>query len=644
MSVLKYRPELDGLRAISVVAVILYHAELDWAGHSIFPGGFLGVDVFFVLSGYLITGILYEKDVNILSFYKSRFDRIFPSLIFFLFLSCFISYLVLSPKEMLAFANSLKSSVGFFSNYFFMLEDSYVADASKFKPLLHTWSLAVEWQFYIIFPIVFILFKKTSKIKYLLLILTFASFYYCLYLLEKNPTEAFFSSISRFWEILAGSIVYFISKIINENRLSDKISIIGIILLVYCFLFFDDSAKHPGFISLLAVIGSSLVITNTFKNGLAYKVLSSKMFVFYGVVSYSIYLIHQPIFAFYRIEYGDFGKKIFLVLFVVCTILAYASLKLFEAPLRQSKNNLKYFLIGGLTLFVLAFANGANNTDGYRNRLPQSIRDELENYQVAEFRRLTSNDIGKSFDSQQRQHCIHRTPETACHFGNGDYIITVGDSFAGVLDYSLYQRYKEVGFRALTYEQCPLLDRPIFFGTVPECWEINKKRWELLKKIPPANIIIGTNFLQFFRAMKADDIFNSNRLNTNGSIDPDAVFSSFASSMKKLVDMGHNVIILNQPPDPSIEVEKELHRRIKNGVFRFENEYGAVPQKDINKKVQSLLEQEDNLNVLDLEGIFCNQSDNCLHFNSHGSIYNEANHFSYNGAQQVIEGIKKYLR
>lgn len=260
-----YRPELEGLRALAVLAVIIYHAELTWRGMSILPGGFLGVDVFFVLSGFLITGILIERQPSLASFYKSRIDRIYPALLLMLLLSSFAAYKFLTPNDLLAFAESLKGALGFYSNYVFMHEDSYVSDSSKYKALLHTWSLGVEWQYYLAFPFVIYAIRRFFAAQFdLVLIFLFAlSFFYCLYLMTVNATYAFYSTPSRVWQLFAGGIVFLLSKHISDSKFNSVLSALGLVVIAYAMLFFKDTDNHPGFISFSAVLGSALFILFT---------------------------------------------------------------------------------------------------------------------------------------------------------------------------------------------------------------------------------------------------------------------------------------------------------------------------------------------------------------------------------------------
>ena len=304
----------------------------------------------------------------------------------------------------------------------------------------------------------------------------------------------------------------------------------------------------------------------------------------------------------------------------------------------------KYIPIIIMVAFVASFINGSKNTDGYKNRQPPSVRDALENYQTAEYRRLKGDSSGFDFSGKIREECIHRTPETACHFGKGSTVVTVGDSFAGVFDFELMKKYKKDGFKSFTYEQCPLFDEPIWIGNVPECWEINKSRWEIFKKMSPSNFIIGTNFQQFYISKKSTDNYVYGNTNYTDSLSTDYVYNSFLSSIEKLKKIGHNVIVLNNPPSPVIEVEKELQRRVKNGVWNFKKEYGATDSTSVNNEVKKISQKTNGINFVNLENALCNNNSECIHFDENGGIFNQGGHLSNNGVKKIIPLIDKHVK
>jgi peptidoglycan/LPS O-acetylase OafA/YrhL len=215
---LNYRPEIDGLRAIAVLAVIFYHVEFYFNDLKLFSGGFIGVDIFFVISGYLITSIIIKEikqnnRFSLASFYMRRARRILPALFFTIFISIFFAWHFLIPSSFIQFSNSIISSIFFFSNYFFYFEGLvYNSDQSLLKPLLHTWSLSVEEQFYIFFPIILIFVNKffKEKLLFVFFLLFFLSFIVAFYTSMNNLSFSFFSTLSRGWEFLAGSFLAYL--------------------------------------------------------------------------------------------------------------------------------------------------------------------------------------------------------------------------------------------------------------------------------------------------------------------------------------------------------------------------------------------------------------------------------------------------
>ena len=309
---LTYRPEIDGLRAIAVGAVILYHARINIFGYQPFKGGFIGVDIFFVISGYLITSIILKELVTTGSFsfkyfYERRIRRIFPALIFVMLVSLPFAYMHLLPTSFVDFSKTILYSLGFSSNfYFYYSGQQYGAESGLLKPFLHTWSLSVEEQFYILFPIVFLFTFRYLK-KYLIHILILG-FVISLSLADwgskNHPSFNFYILPTRGWEILAGSILAYF-EITKGYRSKDQtlnliLPTIGFFLIVHSILFFNDKMFHPSFYTLSPIIGVCLIIWFSDKDELITKILSTKLFVGIGLISYSLYLWHYPIFSFLR--------------------------------------------------------------------------------------------------------------------------------------------------------------------------------------------------------------------------------------------------------------------------------------------------------------------------------------------------------
>ncbi len=334
-----YRKEIDGLRALAVIPVILFHGGLEW-----FSGGYVGVDVFFVISGYLITSIiLKEKEAgtfSIAGFYERRARRILPALFFIIFICIPFAWLWLLPHELKDFGKSIVAVVVFASNILFWRESDYFAADAELIPLLHTWSLAVEEQFYVIFPLLMILFWVLGK-RWLVGIISLIAII-SLGLTEWGwrhfPEANFYLIPTRAWELMIGALVAFY---LHYNELPRGIirhpaSIIGIGLILLSIFMLDRTLPFPSLYALAPTIGTAFIILFATSGTLVYKLLSQRIFVGIGLISYSAYLWHQPIFVFSRIRGLDEpGTGLILLLSIFALVLAYFSWRFIELPFRD---------------------------------------------------------------------------------------------------------------------------------------------------------------------------------------------------------------------------------------------------------------------------------------------------------------------
>ena len=335
-----YRPEIDGLRAVAVGAVIFYHAQIKIVDFQLFKGGFIGVDIFFVISGYLISSIILKELVitgsfSFKHFYKRRIRRIIPALIFVMLVSVIFAWKFLPPDIIIDFSKSVISSLGFISNlYFHYSGQIYGADSGLLKPFLHTWSLSVEEQYYILFPMfLFITFKYFRKyLIYFLLIGFTLSLGFSDWGSRNYPSATFYFLHTRIWELLAGSILAYIEIAKGHRSKNKKLNLmlptVGLLLIGSSILFFNDEMFHPSFYTLIPVIGVCLIIWFSDKDEFITKILSTKLFVRIGLISYSLYLWHYPVFAFERIL--DFSQGIFFSISIMCNNNRIISLILFS--------------------------------------------------------------------------------------------------------------------------------------------------------------------------------------------------------------------------------------------------------------------------------------------------------------------------
>ena len=355
---LKYRPEIDGIRAIAVLAVIFYHAQIEILENDLFAGGFLGVDIFFVISGYLISSIILIEIQNNNSFsfsffYERRIRRLVPVLIFIIFAFIPLAWLYLLPSNFIDFAKSILYSLSFIVNfYFFFSSAQYGAEDSYLIPFFHLWSLSIEEQFYILFPIISLLTYKFLK-KYFFIIIVIGFFLsLCLSITCSHyyPSLNFFILPTRAWELLCGVILAFLKinyKKENSILILKKITpFIGFILISFSILLYDKQIKNIALYSLIPVVGTCIIIFYANKDDFFTKILSSKFFTSIGLISYSLYLWHYPIFSFARIiKYNQIDNSIYLIekffLILLIFVLSIFTYFFIEKPFRI-KNKISY--------------------------------------------------------------------------------------------------------------------------------------------------------------------------------------------------------------------------------------------------------------------------------------------------------------
>jgi len=353
-----YRSDIDGLRAIAVLPVVFFHLGVNF-----FSGGYVGVDIFFVISGYLITSII-VKDVvndnfNIVNFYERRIRRIFPALFTMIFISSIVAYFILIPSELKDFGQSVFAATYSFSNILFWHESGYFDGPAEIKPLLHTWSLAVEEQFYLVYPVLLYFFIKkfSSSYKALLFVILILSLLICVLTTSSYPTENFYLTPSRGWELLLGALLalnVFPADLKKYYR--EMLAVIGLCFVLYSVIFFDKNTEFPGAAALVPCLGAALIIySGSIGKTFIGEFLSSGLLIKVGVISYSLYLWHWPIIVYTKLYLQrPLQNEEIVYLIVLMFILAFISWRYIEQPFRGKNSKFsKKIVFQGATFVVI---------------------------------------------------------------------------------------------------------------------------------------------------------------------------------------------------------------------------------------------------------------------------------------------------
>lgn len=450
-----YRKEIDGLRAIAVVPVILFHAGFQW-----FSGGYIGVDIFFVISGFLITSILLDEHqhqaFSLAAFYERRARRILPALVLVLACCLPFAYTVLSPIDLRAFAKSLLGANVFLANVVSYQQTDYFDAASEIKPLLHLWSLSIEEQYYLVLPLLlaFLVKRGAKSVFGTLLVLSVASLFYSEHVLYTNERAAFFFTHSRAWELLMGS---FSAALVHYNfvslqpssqartvRMRQLLSALGFAMVALPIFCYSKDTPFPGLSAAVPAVGTALVLLFALENTWVQRLLSLQPLVGVGLISYSAYLWHQPVLAFVRYRSLESLSTLTLMgLVLMVMVLAYLSWRFVERPFRdkQKFNRQHIWVFAIATTLVLS----ALSVYVYkRNGLPSRFDGKYsEAFYPHEFKEDGFCRFKPLFGSDNLQGCDFGDP-------NGHKtVFLVGDSHASALLGGLHESFQKMGWKGV---------------------------------------------------------------------------------------------------------------------------------------------------------------------------------------------------
>jgi len=677
-----YRKEIDGLRAIAVVPVILFHA-----GFQLFSGGYIGVDIFFVISGYLITSILLDEHqhqaFSLAAFYERRARRILPALILVLACCLPFAYAILSPLDLRAFAKSLLSANIFLANVVSYQQTDYFDAASEIKPLLHLWSLSIEEQYYLVLPLLlaFLVKRGAKSVFAILLILGVTSLVYSEHVLYINERASFFFTTSRAWELLVGSLS---AALVHYNYVSLQpttntlylnvrqwLSALGFAMVAYPIFFYSKNTPFPGLSALVPSLGTALILLFAVPNTWVQRFLSLKPMVFVGLISYSAYLWHQPVLAFVRYRSLDSLAPLALAGLVACVmVLAYFSWRFVEQPFRDKQRfNRRQIWISAVIATI-----GLSTLSVYvykKNGLPSRFDGKYsEAFYPHEFKEDNFCHFKPLFDSQNLLRCDFGDP-------NGKRtVFLVGDSHASALLGGLHESFKEKSIKGIRVQvlKCAHQIPGMISASVNEekiaiaekCSSTYDELSNLFKKHADA-LVLSIRWTARFAPIpgEVEEFFFNNQ---EGGVEFKPNISNFAQDengvwsvggegkklavhklLNRFTSTGKPVILVYPVPEAGWDIPRyNFNTYAKTGAVQSTVSTSYELFKRRNSFSNRTLDQFQALNLIRIkpENYFCNTylAGRCVAQHEYVPFYYDTNHLSTAGAKPITDDIVKILQ
>ena len=638
---MQYRREVDGLRALAVIAIILFHA-----GFQTFGGGYVGVDVFFVISGYLITTVIVSQQragrFSLVDFYERRVRRILPAL-FVVLLTCLpFAWLWLTSEDLKIFSESLIAVSTFTSNFLFWHESGYFDSSAELKPLLHTWSLGVEEQFYLLFPpLMLVTVRLQRRRRQLVLVgLAVVSLALAQWGTISSPSAAFYLLPTRGFELLIGAILAFRStspgQFASGHGFSQWGDLIGLLLIAYAILVFDRQTPFPGLYALMPTVGAAFVIAFATPRTLVGKLLGSRLLVGIGLISYSAYLWHQPLFAFIRYRSArEPGNWQMAVLGLAVLGLAFISWKYVETPFRDRRRvtRKQVFLLGfiGSAFFIMTGLIGYFTHDAIQLRATEAQTAVL-NTSTLSPRRGDCHTDGANY----------LRPVDACELNSGKLNWAVfGDSHAVELAYALGEKLSATGekLKQLSFSQCA----PSFGRTVPDqadmidCAHWTQDAMEFLAKERRIGVVVVTYRIHAHLFGEHDGRFSLRHGAAVTDSEREQRWNSYINVLKYLVAQGKEVVLVLQAPEISDSFPKLL-LKASNPTGNIVGMKRALWNERSEFLRKRLHEIPAGVVIVDPANLFCDAT-NCYAAKSGMAYYFDDNHMSVAGAGIVANEI-----
>ncbi|OED49402.1 hypothetical protein AB838_06930 [Rhodobacteraceae bacterium (ex Bugula neritina AB1)] len=629
----QYRPEIDGLRAIAVGAVILFHA-----GFGLFSGGYIGVDVFFVISGYLITGILLndlKKDrFSIWQFYERRARRILPALVFVLVCCLPFAWAWMYPGQLVDFAQAVLAVVFFVSNILFWRQSDYFAPDAENNPLLHTWSLAVEEQFYIFFPILLWLIWRWGGRGLLptLIVISLASLGLAEVAARVAPGANFYLIPTRAWELLAGSICAVI-MMRRPHKPNAILALIGLAMVAISIFVFDDQTPFPSLYAVVPVAGTALIVLFAGQKDPVGRLLCLRGMIGIGLVSYSAYLWHQPLLAFARIRLGDhLPTPLVWGLIAATFVLAYFSWRFVEQPFRAGpasvlKTRRGVFTASGLAMAALI---GVGLVGVLGQGMPGRMAPSGQSFATLDIEnRLKANrGIGPG--------CAQgfNSPPENCRMAGDPQVLLWGDSFAMHLGPALKNSPEAAGIVQYTIPVCaPIMDISLVNAKYAQNWArgciaFNDEVLDWLRATPSVSHVVMSSPLGILRGR----ILNrQGQITTTGQ--ETLVLEQMRATGRAIRAAGAVPVFVAPPPRTGADLAACGVTQLIFGISQTED--CSFAREDIweeTHEIDALLAQVGpDLQVLSLADLLCKEG-RCATLIDGTLLFRDKGHFSNEGA------------
>ena len=646
-----YKPAIDGLRALAIVAVVVFHAF-----PRTLPGGFAGVDVFFVISGFLIGGLIFDGlDAGtfcVRHFYARRIRRLFPSLITVLLATLLLGWLILLPSEYGHLGRHTAGGAAFVANVLSWREAGYFDIASANKPLLHLWSLGVEEQFYLLGPLAAIALWRCPRRYRLCAVWVFllASFGLNLVLLLEDPITAFFSPLTRFWELLAGvqlalwsrleatdtgaSVWWWLPHLCARHGL--LVSAIGLTLVVSTFFTLSETNAFLGWWLALPVSGTVMLLATTNHSPINSRWLASAPLVFVGLISYSLYLWHWPLLALLNIiEDADAAPALRLATIIIAVVLASATWRFLETPLRRSRASatVPCLLAAGIVIGI------AGATVNLQDGLPQRVARQTE--QLRSLAWGPEMNAAQACLSRFRQHHLSYCLESAP--GAQPDIALLGDSAANQYFWALKEHYAKHGMNLLNLGRtaCPVLrDVETTRHDRDSCVSISKHVLDEIVATPSIKTVILAN--RWSRDI-AGGLIHARRPTQR---DPVAILrEGLEATVAELLRAGKRVVILSATPELPYPATSCIRARPFYFSDRTERDRCAIPRAAAEQQAATyrgmlsvVKERYPSLTLVDPTNALCD-AHWCYGKADEKLLYRDIHHLSSAGAEFVIRKI-----